>query len=156
MPKKDIFLTPEGAAKIQEELNYLRDVKRPELSTRLRHAISMGDLSENADYIVTKEEQAFLEGKIQELEVTLREATIIENSGSSNLVDLGCIVRILEDGDEPLEYKIVGAVEANPREGKISNESPLGQALIGKQKGDTVVSSTPAGDISYKILDVRW
>jgi transcription elongation factor GreA len=156
MPKKDIFLTPEGAAKIEDELNFLRDVKRPELSARLRHAISMGDLSENADYIVTKEEQAFLEGKIQELEVTLREATIIENSGSSNHIDLGCTVRILEDGDETLEYRIVGAVEANPREGKISNESPLGQALMGKQKGDTVVSSTPAGEIKYKILDVQW
>jgi transcription elongation factor GreA len=156
MPKKDIFLTPEGAAKIEEELKHLRDVKRPELSARLRHAISMGDLSENADYIVTKEEQAFLEGKIQELEVTLREATIIENSGATNRIDLGCTVRILEDGDETLEYRIVGAVEANPREGKISNESPLGQALMGKQKGDTVVSSTPTGELEYKILDVLW
>lgn len=154
MSKNNIYLTPEGAAKLRVELDHLINVKRPELSKRLRHAISMGDLSENADYIVTKEEQAFLEGKIQELEATLRDAIIIENSGRSDRIELGSIVRIAEGDGELLQYRIVGAKEADPRNGRISNESPIGQALLGKKVGEVAVSNTPAGDITYKILEI--
>jgi transcription elongation factor GreA len=154
MLKKEFFLTPEGADKIRAELNVLKDVKRPELSARLRHAISMGDLSENADYIATKEEQAFLEGKIQELETILREATIIEDTGVSDRVELGSVVRITDGNSEILEYKIVGVKEADPRNGKISNESPIGQALLGKQKGEVATANTPAGMIEFKIVEI--
>ncbi len=148
------YLTPEGAAKLQDELDQLKNEKRLELSKRLRQAISMGDLSENADYIATKEEQAFLEGKIQELEATLREAIIIESTGQSDRIELGSVVQIIEDGDEPFEYRIVGAKEADPRNGKISNESPIGKALLGKREGDAVLVSTPAGEIRYKIIKI--
>jgi transcription elongation factor GreA len=152
--KKELFLTPEGADKMRSELSVLKDVKRPELSARLRHAISMGDLSENADYIATKEEQAFLEGKIQELETILREAIIIEETGVSDRVELGSVVRIIDGDSEMLEYKIVGVKEADPRNGKISNESPIGQALLGKKKGEVAIASTPAGEIKYKVVEI--
>ena len=154
MEKKDIYLTTEGASKLKSELEHLINVKRPELSKRLRHAISMGDLSENADYIMAKEDQAFLEGKILDLQATLREATIIESTGKSDHVQVGSVVRIAEGDQEPVEFHIVGAKEADPRNGKISNESPLGQALIGKQRGDIAVAKTPAGEIQYKVLDI--
>ena len=154
MEKKDIYLTTEGASKLKSELEHLINVKRPELSKRLRHAISMGDLSENADYIMAKEDQAFLEGKILDLQATLREATIIESTGKSDHVQVGSVVRIAEGDQEPVEFRIVGAKEADPRNGKISNESPLGQALIGKQQGDIAVAKTPAGEIQYKVLDI--
>jgi len=154
MEKKDIYLTTEGASKLKSELEHLINVKRPELSKRLRHAISMGDLSENADYIMAKEDQAFLEGKILDLQATLREATIIESTGKSDHVQVGSVVRIAEGDQEPVEFHIVGAKEADPRNGKISNESPLGQALIGKQQGDIAVAKTPAGEIQYKVLDI--
>jgi transcription elongation factor GreA len=154
MSKNDIYLTPEGAAKLRVELDHLINDKRPDLSRRLRQAISMGDLSENADYIVTKEEQAFLEGKIQEIEATLRAAIIIENPGRSDRIELGSVVRISDGEGEPLQYRIVGAKEADPRNGQISNESPIGQALLGKKVGEVAVSNTPAGDITYKILEI--
>jgi len=154
MSKNDIYLTQEGSDKLRVELDHLINVKRPELSKRLRHAISMGDLSENADYIVTKEEQAFLEGKIQELEATLRAATIITKSGRSDRIELGSVVRISAEEGEPLQYRIVGAKEADPRNGMISNESPIGQALMGKEEGEVAVAITPTGDIAFKILEI--
>lgn len=154
MSKNEVYLTPEGAEKLRDELDHLKNVKRPDLSKRLRHAISMGDLSENADYIVTKEEQAFLEGKIQEIEATLRLATIIESNGVSDHIGLGSVVRISEGDGEPLEFRIVGAKEADPRNGKISNESPIGQALLGKQKGEVAIANTPAGEFEYTILEI--
>jgi transcription elongation factor GreA len=154
MTSNDIYLTPEGAENLRNELEHLKNVKRPELSKRLRQAISMGDLSENADYKFTKEEQAFLEGKIQELEAILRTAILIKNSSSSGRIELGSVVRISDGEGEPLEYRIVGAKESDPRNGKISNESPIGKALLGKQKGEKAVASTPAGEIEYKILEI--
>ena len=154
MKNSKVYLTPEGAAKIQEELRHLKNVKRPDLSKRLRHAISMGDLSENADYIATKEEQAFLEGKIQDLEATLRAAEIIEKSLDSDLIELGSVVRIADEMDEHIEYRIVGAKEANPRNGTVSNESPIGQALLGKRVGDIAIANTPAGEIKFKVLEI--
>lgn len=154
MEKKDIYLTPEGAKKLQTELEHLIHVKRPELSARLRQAISMGDLSENADYIMAKEDQAFLEGKILDIQATLREATIIESTGKSDHIKVGSVVRIVEGDQAPVEFHIVGAKEADPRNGKISNESPLGQALLGKQQGEIAIANTPAGEIQYKILEI--
>jgi transcription elongation factor GreA len=154
MKNNETFLTAEGAAKLRDDLEYLKNEKRTELSKRLRHAISMGDLSENADYIATKEEQAFLEGKIQELEATLRAATIIENSGQSDRIEVGSVVRVSEEGGDSYEYQIVGAKEADPRNGKISNESPIGQALLGKRKDDAVLIRTPSGETTYKILEI--
>lgn len=156
MANKELYLTNEGAKKLKEELEHLKKVKRPELSARLRHAISMGDLSENADYIATKEEQAFLEGKILELEITLRDATIIENGGDSDRVEIGSFVKIVEADEEPLEYQIVGAKEADPRNGKISNESPIGQALVGKKIGEKALANTPGGTIEYTVIEIIY
>ncbi len=155
MEKSEILLTPEGAAKIRAELEELRGPRRGELAKRLRAAIQQGDLSENADYTAAKEEQAFLEGRIQELEVTLREATIVEKPASNDVVDLGSTVIVLEDGGEPETFQLVGAKEADPRNGKISHESPIGRALMGKRVDEEALATTPAGGIRFKILEIR-
>jgi len=150
------YLTPEGARRLQEELEHLKTVKRQELARRLREAIQMGDLSENADYIAAKEEQAFLEGRIQELEALLRQAIIIENNGHKDTVDLGATVTIQEGDFPPETYTIVGATEANPAQGRISHESPMGKALLGHKVGDEVEVETPNGKYTVKILEVRF
>ncbi len=155
MEKSEILLSPEGAAKIRAELEELRGPRRGELAKRLRAAIQQGDLSENADYTAAKEEQAFLEGRIQELEVTLREATIVEKPASNDVVDLGSTVIVLEDGGEPETFQLVGAKEADPRNGKISHESPIGRALMGKRVDEEALATTPAGGIRFKILEIR-
>lgn len=152
MQNQEFRLTPEGAQKMEAELEHLKTEKRVELAKRLRHAISMGDLSENADYIAAKEDQAFLEGKIQELEAILRNAVIIEKS-QNGLVDVGSHVVIEQDG-QTFSYRLVGIKEADPRHGKISHESPIGKALIGKTVGETALAETPAGKISMKILEI--
>ncbi len=151
---KEWYLTPEGAEKLKAELEHLIQVRRPELAQRLRHAISQGDLSENADYIAAKEEQAFLEGKIQELQTLLREAQIVENV-SNGVVNLGSRVRLrfVPEGEE-VTYTLVGLKEANPRQGKISHESPIGKALMGKKAGQIGMAETPAGTIQFEIIDV--
>ncbi len=152
------FLTPEGAVKVKAELEELTTVKRPALALRLRDAIKMGDLSENADYISAKEDQAFLEGRIQELESLLRTATIItpNGQGAADVVEMGRTVTVREKGDVTEEtYTLVGAKEANPREGKISNESPIGKALRGKRVGEIAVAETPTGRIRLEILRVE-
>ena len=152
----ETFLTAEGAAKLKAELHELTTVKRVELAARLRDAIKMGDLSENADYIMAKEDQAFLEGRIQELEAILRSATIIDNHDSvEGVVSMGKTVTVQEKGEDPETFTLVGAREANPRAGKISNESPLGKALLGKKVGETVKAETPAGVIQFKIIKVE-
>jgi len=151
------YLTPDGARKLREELDYLRTEKRAELSARLRAAIQMGDLSENADYIATKEEQGFVEGRIQQLEHILRHAVFIENHSRRDVVDLGARVTVQEQGyDDEETYHIVGATEANPLQGMISNESPLGKALLGKRVGDVVDVETPAGPLKMKILRIEY
>lgn len=150
------FLTPEGAAKLKTELEDLINVKRPEIAYRLRDAIKMGDLSENADYIMAKEDQAFLEGRIQELESLLRSATIIDEKVTKrDVVSMGCKATVQEKGSEPELFTLVGAKEADPRQGRISNESPIGKALLGKKVGDTVNVQTPGGVITFKILKVE-
>jgi transcription elongation factor GreA len=150
------YLTPEGKAKVQAELDDLVNVKRPALAVRLRDAIQQGDLSENADYHVAKEDQAFLEGKILELQAILRSAVIIQDASPSGVVKMGSKVTVQEDGeDSPETYLLMGAKEANPREGKISNDSPIGGALLGHKVGETVRAKTPAGEIKFKILKIE-
>jgi transcription elongation factor GreA len=151
----DTYLTPEGKEKLKAELEELVNVKRIELAKRLRDAIQQGDLSENADYHSAKEDQAFLEGRILELQEALRSAVIIENVISSGTVQMGSKVTVQELGEEPETFVLVGAKEASPREGKISNESPIGRALLGKHVGDNIEATTPAGTIQFKILDIE-
>ncbi len=155
---EDQFLTADGAAELRKELENLVTVKRPELAQRLREAISQGDLSENADYSDAKEQQAFLEGRIQYLENLLRSAKIIEDPSALTKapleVGLGTEVTIEAEGESPETYRIVGAAEADPRNGKISNESPLGSALLGRRKGDKVRVQTPGGELIVKITQI--
>ena len=153
--KREMYLTPEGAAKLKHDLVDLRGPRRDEIARRLRHAIQQGDLSENADYISAKEDQAFLEGRIQELETILREATIVENVASTGEVAVGSTVVVSEEGGTPETYFLVGIKEADPRRGKISHESPIGQALMGKRSGDLVTATTPAGPLILRVLEVR-
>lgn len=143
------YLTAEGAAELRRELEDLLTVQRPRLAQQLKDAIAQGDLSENADYSDAKEQQAFLEGRILYLEKLLRSATIIGEGGSTNTpqeVTVGCEVTIQAEDEEPETYRIVGAAEADPRNGKISNESPIGSALLGHRKGQKVRVATPAGE----------
>jgi transcription elongation factor GreA len=149
------FLTPDGAAKLKAELQELTTTKRQDLARRLRDAIKMGDLSENADYIMAKEEQAFLEGRIQELEALLRTATIIADGGRTDLVRVGSTVTVQEEGEEPETFMLVGAREADPRAKKISNESPIGKALLGRRVGETARAETPGGALQFKVLKIE-
>ena len=154
MPEK-IFLTAEGAANLKAELAELKGPQREALAKRLREAIQMGDLSENADYHKAKEDQAFLEGRIQELEYTLGNAEIVEDTGAHDEVRVGVTVTVREDDFEPEVFHMVGAKEADPRHGKISNESPIGRALMGHRVGESVVAETPGGKITLKILGIE-
>lgn len=154
MAQKEQYLTPEGEKKLRTELAELTGQKREEIAQRLRSAIQMGDLSENADYHKAKEDQSFLEGRIQEIEAILRTATIIEKK-QSDVVTVGSKVTIQEDNFDPETYDLVGAKEADPRNGKISNESPFGKALLDHKVGETVEAETPGGKIKLKILKVE-
>ncbi len=150
------YLTAEGAAKIKAELEQLKGPARNELAKRLRHAISQGDLSENADYHKAKEDQAFLEGRIQELEYVLKNAIVVEKTNIRyEAVDVGARVTIQEEDYPPDTYDIVGAKEADPRNGKISNESPIGRALMGRREGDVIEANTPSGMIYLRILKIE-
>lgn len=148
------YLTKEGFQKLQEELDYLRTVKRQEVAERLHEAMEGGELIENAEYEAAKNEQAFVEGRIQELEIILAAAHIIDGNvrHDPTIVEVGDTVVIEEEGEEPQEYTIVGAAEANPREGKISNESPLGKALLNHRPGDIVTVEAPGGSFKVKII----
>jgi transcription elongation factor GreA len=148
------YLTPEGELKLKAELAELTGPRREELALRLRSAIQMGDLSENADYHKAKEDQAFLEGRIQEIEAVLRSAVIIEKT-NGDTVSVGSHVTVQEDNYDPEKYYLVGAKEADPRNGKISNESPIGQALMGHKAGETVEAETPGGKVKFKILKIE-
>jgi transcription elongation factor GreA len=156
MEEKTQYLTKEGEARLRAELEQLEGPARTDLARRLREAIQMGDLSENADYIAAKEEQGFLEGRIQELKYILRNAVIIENNGNhSGVVDVGTTVTIQEDDYSPEVYYIVGSKEADPANGRISNESPIGKALMGKRVGDVVPVETPGGVIHFQITKIE-
>jgi transcription elongation factor GreA len=150
------YLTAEGAARLKVELARLKGPEREAIAQRLRSAISMGDLSENADYHKAKEDQGFLEGRIQELEYLLHNAVIIEGSdGPREQVEVGATVTVQEEDYPPETYHMVGAKEADPRSGKISNVSPIGKALIGKRTGEIAVAETPSGEVRLKILKIE-
>jgi transcription elongation factor GreA len=150
-----IYLTAEGAEKLKIELADLKGPQRQAISARLRDAIQMGDLSENADYHKAKEDQGFLEGRIQELEYTLSNAIIVDGSSPKDVVSVGMRVTVREDDFEPETFYIVGAKEADPRNGKISNESPFGRALMDHRVGEVVNAETPGGKIKLKILKIE-
>ena len=150
------YLTSEGAQNLREELERLKGPERDELAKRLRSAIQMGDLSENADYHAAKEYQAFLEGKIQELEYVLKHAVIIEElKADQGVVSVGKKVTIQEADYPPETYDIVGAKEADPKNGRISNVSPFGSALLGGKEGEEVIAETPGGKVSLKIIKIE-
>ena len=150
------ILTTEGAARIKEQLSELRGPQREEMAKRLRHAISQGDLSENADYHKAKEDQAFLEGKIQELEYIIENAVILdENHRNHGVVNIGSQVTIQEEGYPPETYLIVGAKEADSKNNKISYESPIGKAVMDKAEGEIVSVTTPNGSINLKIVEIK-
>ena len=150
------YLTAEGAEKLREELEYLKGPAREQLAKRLRAAIQQGDLSENADYAAAKEEQGFMEGRIAELEQTLKNVIIIpENATTNGEVSIGSHVTIQEGSYPPETYHLVGPKEADPRKGRISHESPIGRVLIGHHKGEVVTAETPNGLVEFKIIKVE-
>jgi transcription elongation factor GreA len=150
------YLTAEGAEKLQKELTELKGPRRDALAVRLRFAIQQGDLSENADYIQAKEEQGFLEGRIHELDSILKNVVIIEkNKDNLEQVNIGSHITIQEEDFDPETWYLVGPNEADPKNGKISHESPIGKALVGHKPGDTVEVTTPAGKIHLKILKIE-
>ncbi len=153
---KDQYLTKEGEEQLRKELERLKGPVRQDIAKRLKAAIEMGDLSENAEYISTKEEQGFIEGRIQEIEYVLRNAVIIEErSGGYDTVKVGAKVTVQEDDFPPEVYQVVGSKEADPANGRISNESPIGQAILGKSVGDEVEVNTPGGALKLNIVDIE-
>lgn len=151
---KKYLLTPDGLAKLNEELKHLIEVKRKEVIERIREAAAHGDLSENADYAQAREEQSFIEGRIQEIEEMVKNAEIITASTQRNVVSIGSTALVEVDGQER-KYTIVGSNEANPSEGKISNESLVGKSLLGKRVGDKVSVTTPTGETIYEITAIE-
>ncbi|MBI9045374.1 MAG: transcription elongation factor GreA [Anaerolineaceae bacterium] len=150
------YLTSEGQARLKKELEELKTTGRLELSARLRSAIQMGDLSENADYIKAKEDQGFLEGRIIDLENTLRNAIIIDNiKKDTSIVSIGDTITLELDGDEAETYYLVGPKEADPINYRISYESPIGKAVLGFRPGDIVEAETPTGKIQIKIVEIK-
>ncbi len=157
MEAKKNILTYEGLKKYEEELQELKVVKRREVAEKIKEAREQGDLSENAEYDAAKDEQRDIEARIEELEKILKNAEVVdEDEVDLDRINIGCKVRILDvEYNEECEYKIVGSTEANSLKGKISNESPVGKALIGKKQGDTIVVETPAGSFQYKVLEIQ-
>jgi transcription elongation factor GreA len=154
--EQEMYLTSEGAAKLRAELEELKGPRREEMAKRLRAAIQMGDLSENADYHKAKEDQSFMEGRIQELEYLLKNAIIVDaDQVSKDTVQVGACVTVQERDGLQEQYFLVGVKEADPRKGRISNESPIGRALMGSHVGDEVTATTPGGDIRLKIIKIE-
>jgi len=151
------FLTREGYENLQNELEFLRTAKREEIARRLHEAMEGGELIENAEYEAAKNEQAFVEGRIKELELLLATAKVIDEKAvhGNTTIQVGSSVTIQEEGMEPENYTIVGAAEANPKKGRISNESPLGKALINKKVGDKAQVDAPQGSFTVQILKVE-
>jgi len=148
------FLTPEGKERLEQELVFLQQVRRPEVAEHIRIAREDGDLSENAGYDAAKEEQAHVEGRILTLEGILKNAQIIQNNGHSTTVVVGSSVTVQEEGQAPETFHIVGSAEVDPLNGRISNRSPLGQALLGKSAGDNVQVNTPNGVTVFALIKV--
>ncbi|MCX7749420.1 MAG: transcription elongation factor GreA [Clostridia bacterium] len=156
MTGKEVVLTYEGLKKLEEELDFLKSVKRREVAERIKQALSFGDISENSEYDEAKNEQAHLEGRILQIESMLKHAKVIdEDEVTTDSVSLGSKVKLLDiEFDEEVEYSIVGSTEADPANHKISNESPVGSALIGKKSGDIVEVAAPDGIVKFKILEI--
>ncbi|MBC5714010.1 transcription elongation factor GreA [Roseburia sp. BX1005] len=156
MDKKNI-LTYQGLKKLEDELQELKVVKRKEVAQKIKEAREQGDLSENAEYDAAKDEQRDIEARIEDIEKILKNAeVVVEEEVELDKISVGCTVRILDcEFNEELEYKIVGSTEANSLKGKISNESPVGRALIGAKVGDTVKVETQVGDLEYKVLEIQ-
>ncbi|KEO83943.1 transcription elongation factor GreA [Tumebacillus flagellatus] len=156
MSDNPTFLTREGLAKLEEELDYLKSSKRKEVAERIKIAVSYGDLSENSEYDAAKDEQAFVESRIVQLEKMMRNVRIIEpGSEDRSSVSIGSTVKLKEVPDGDVEtYQIVGTTESDPLEGKISNESPLGASLIGRQVGDRINVNTPGGQLEFEIIEI--
>jgi len=153
---KDVILTPEGLANLKAELEHMSTVRRREVAARIKEAREFGDISENAEYDDAKNEQAMLESRIAQLEDRLRSATVVDASDINNdVVRVGTVVNVTEDGSKRTTYTIVGTAEANPAERKLSNESPVGKALLGHKKGDTVTFATPKGERQLKITKIE-
>lgn len=154
---KQVILTYEGVRKLEEELNYLKTVKRKEVTQKIKTALSFGDLSENSEYDEAKNEQAFIEGRIANLENMLKTAKVIDEEDiTTDTVNIGATVKVKDlEFDDEVEYTIVGSAEADPGKLKISNESPIGRSLIGKRVGDLVDVNIPDGVIKYKILEIK-
>ena len=151
MDNKKNILTYAGLKKLEDELEQLKVVKRKEVSQKIKEAREQGDLSENAEYDAAKDEQRDIEARIEEIEKILKNEEV-----DLDKISIGCKIRILDcEFDEELEYKIVGSTEANSLKGKISNESPVGKALLGKKVGDTVTVETQVGELTYKVLEIQ-
>ena len=149
------YLTPEGLVKVKNDLQYLKNVKRREISSKIEDALKLGDLSENAEYHEAKDEQGFNEARIRELEEVVNNAELIKDTGGAKkCINVGCTIEVKIDGGTK-KYTIVGPSEANPSQGLISNESPIGQAFLGKKIGDSISVEAPAGVIKYKIISIE-
>ena len=156
MSEQDVILTREGLEQLEQELEHLRTVKRTEVKERLKEAIALGDLSENSEYDDAKNEQAFMEGRILELEKMIRNAKIIEDGEQQNdTITVGSLVTVKDiEFDEITEYRLVGTVEADPMNNRISNESPVGRALLGHKAGEIIDVEVPAGVIQLEIVSI--
>jgi transcription elongation factor GreA len=155
---KDVILTPDGYETLKQELDHLRTTRRREIADRIRVAREFGDIAENAEYDDAKNEQAMLEHKIAQLEERLAHARVIDTGDvDTSVVSVGSVVRLRDvDAKETVEYFIVGSAEANPEERKLSNESPVGKAILGRKKGETVEVSTPRGTVvKFKIMEIK-
>ena len=154
---KEVILTPAGHERLKEEIEHLSTVKRREVAERIKQAREFGDIAENSEYDDAKNEQAMLEHRIATLEERLKSARVIDKGDvTTDVVSVGTIVRLRDlDAKETIEYTIVGSAEANPAEYKLSNESPVGRAIIGRKKGETVEVAAPRGALKYKIMEIK-
>jgi len=154
--RREIILTPQGYKRLKEELDYLKSVRRKDISERLRESLDFGEVGENPEYDALKQEQAMVEGRIEELETILGLARVLEESEiSTESVDIGSKVTVLDlDTQQTIQFTIVDPIEADPRQGYLSLESPVGSALLNKRKGDEAVVKVPAGTRRFKILDI--
>lgn len=156
MAEKPVYLTADGLAKLRAELDHLLTVRRPQVASRIQQSKEFSSTSENADYDEAKNEQAFVEGRILTIENMLRNAAIIqEDHANHETVRLGSTVKVRTEDDEDEEYEIVGSAEANPRQGKISNESPVGRALLGRHPGDQVEIAVPSGLMKLTVVEIN-
>ncbi|MGD8463491.1 MAG: transcription elongation factor GreA [Anaerolineae bacterium] len=155
MANQQTYLTPEGYKKLEDELEHLIEVRRPEVARAIHEAKMDGDVSENAGYEEAKRQQAFLEGRIMTVQSMLDSAVIIESNGPSDTVLLGSKVTVAENGFEPERYVIVGSAESDPSSGRISNQSPLGSALMGRRVGDQITFETPGGPVEMELLKIE-